>query len=107
MWYLSRVSLLFLLYVANLLMKKFTESEKKIHREVFPKIYENAQRMMFVKEKLKKELPPRGSSFYRYFSDSKSNPPSYYELCKEIDDMTLEDCKNHPYWRSNSNLGWV
>ena len=53
---------------------------------------------MNLKEKLKKELPPRGSAFYRYYSDPSANLPSYYELCKRIDDMTLEQCKNHPEW---------
>jgi hypothetical protein len=73
-------------------MKKLSPSEKATER------YQNAKKMMFVKEKLKKELPPRGSAAYRYFSDPDKNPPSYYSLVKSIDNMTLEDCKNHPSW---------
>ena len=45
-------------------MKKLSPFEKATER------YQNAQKMMFVKEQLKKELPPRGSAAYRYFSDS-------------------------------------
>lgn len=30
------------------------------------------------------QLPPRGSSFYRYFLDPKENPPSYDEKCQSI-----------------------
>jgi len=61
--------------------------------------YQDARKTMNLKEKLKKQLPPRGSAFYRYFSDPNANPPSYYELCEEIDNMTLEECKNHPWWQ--------
>jgi len=57
--------------------------------------YVNACAMIYFKEELKKQLPPRGSSFYRYFSDPKSNPPSYATHVKNIDDMTLEDCKKY------------
>ena len=31
--------------------------------------YQNARKTMNLKQKLKKQLPPRGSAFYRYFSD--------------------------------------
>ena len=41
--------------------------EKAIHR------YENAKKMMSVKERLKKDLPPKGSAFYRYYSDPNKN----------------------------------
>jgi hypothetical protein len=37
-------------------MKKLSPFEKAKER------YQNAQKMMFVKEQLKKELPPRGSA---------------------------------------------
>jgi hypothetical protein len=50
--------------------------------------YEKAYRLMKKKEQLKRELPPRGSSFYRYFSDPEKNPPSYDTLCKQIDSLT-------------------
>jgi len=40
------------------------------------------------KEQLKKELPPPGSAFYRYFIDSDKNPPSHAELCRQIDSLT-------------------
>ena len=66
--------------------------EKLIHR------YENAKKMMSLKEHLKKDLPPKGSAFYRYYSDPDKNPPSHYEHVKEIDNMTIKECKNHPYW---------
>ena len=61
--------------------------------------YQNARKTMNLKQKLKKQLPPRGSAFYRYFSDPNANPPSYYSLVKRIDNMTLEECKNHPQWQ--------
>ena len=73
-------------------MKKLSPFEKATER------YQNAQKMMFVKEQLKKELPPRGSAAYRYFSDPDKNPPSYYSLVESIDNMSLEECKNHPSW---------
>jgi hypothetical protein len=62
--------------------------------------YQNARRVMYVKEQLKREVPPPGSAFYRYFSDPDSNPPSYYTLIERIDNMSLEECKNHPTWNS-------
>jgi len=76
----------------------------KQHLEVFEKVihrYENAKKMMFVKERLKSDLPPKGSAFYRYYSDPNKNPRSHYELSKEIDNMTLKECKNHPYWNQS------
>jgi len=90
-------------------MKKLSPFEKATER------YQNAQKMMFVKELLKKELPPRGSAAYRYFSDPDKNPPSYYSLVESIDNMSLEECKNHPAWNWYSyevgdvvsNVGWV
>jgi hypothetical protein len=81
-------------------MKKLSPFEKATER------YQNAQKMMFVKEQLKKELPPRGSAAYRYFSDPDKNPPSYYSLVESIDNMSLEECKNHPAWNWYSNVGW-
>ena len=62
-------------------MKKLSPFEKATER------YQNAQKMMFVKERLKKELPPRGSAAYRYFSDPDKNPPSYYSLVESIDNI--------------------
>ena len=76
----------------------------KQHLEVFEKAihrYENAKKMMFVKERLKSDLPPKGSAFYLYYSDPNKNPRSHYELSKEIDNMTLKECKNHPYWNQS------
>ena len=58
--------------------------------------YKNACAMMELKEKLKGEVPPRGSAFYRYFSDPNSNPPSYYSLIEDINNMSLASCKEHP-----------
>ena len=58
--------------------------------------YKNACAMMELKEKLKGEVPPRGSAFYRYFSDPNSNPPSYFTLIERIDNMSLASCKEHP-----------
>ena len=58
--------------------------------------YKNACAMMELKEKLKGEVPPRGSAFYRYFSDPNSNPPSYFTLVERIDNMSLASCKEHP-----------
>tara|TARA_S200002703_G_scaffold76401_1_gene66051 strand:+ start:53 stop:286 length:234 start_codon:yes stop_codon:yes gene_type:complete len=74
-------------------MKKLLSFEEALER------YQNARKTMNLKEKLKRQLPPIGSAFYRYYSDSNTNPPSYYELCNRIDDMTLEECKNHPEWQ--------
>ena len=73
--------------------------EKLLSFEEALEKYQDARKTMNLKEKLKKQLPPRGSAFYRYFSDPNANPPSYYELCEEIDNMTLEECKNHPHWQ--------
>ena len=50
--------------------------------------YERAYQLMKKKERLKKELPPKGSAFYRYFIDSDKNPPSHAELCRQIDSLT-------------------
>jgi|TARA_B100000085_G_scaffold32864_1_gene27060 hypothetical protein len=50
--------------------------------------YERAYRLMKKKEQLKKELPPPGSAFYRYFLDADKNPPSYDTLCNQIDSLT-------------------
>jgi len=58
--------------------------------------YKNAYAMMELKEKLKREVPPSGSSFYRYFSDPNSNPPSYYSLIEDINNMSLAKCKEYP-----------
>ena len=82
-------------------MKKLSPFEKATER------YQNAQKMMFVKERLKKELPPRGSAAYRYFSDPDKNLPPYYSLVESIDNMSLEECKNHPFWNWYSNIGWA
>ena len=57
--------------------------------------YKNAYAMMELKEQLKRELPPRGSSFYRYFSDPNSNPPSHHTLEERIDTMSLAKCKGY------------
>ena len=73
--------------------------EKLLSFEEALEKYQDARKTMNLKEKLKKQLPPRGSAFYRYFSDPNANPPSYYELCEGIDNMTLEECKNHPWWQ--------
>jgi hypothetical protein len=43
---------------------------------------------MMKKERLKRELPPKGSAFYRYYSDSSQNPPSHSELYRQIDNLT-------------------
>jgi len=69
--------------------------------------YKNAYAMMELKENLKKELPPRGSAAYRYFSDPDKNLPPYYSLVESIDNMSLEECKNHPFWNWYSNIGWA
>ena len=74
-------------------MKKLSSFEEALKR------YQNARKTMNLKETLKRQLPPIGSAFYRYYSDPNANPPSYYELCNRIDDMTLEECKNHPKWQ--------
>jgi hypothetical protein len=58
--------------------------------------YKNACAMVELKEKLKREVPPIGSAFYRYFSDPNKNPPSYYSLVERIDNMSLASCKEHP-----------
>ena len=74
--------------------------EKLLSFEEALEKYQDARKTMNLKEKLKKQLPPRGSAFYRYFSDPNANPPSYYELCEEIDNMTLEGCLyDHPQWQ--------
>ena len=57
--------------------------------------YKNAYAMMELKEQLKREVPPRGSAFYRYFSDPNSNPPSHHTLEERIDNMTLAKCKGY------------
>ena len=74
-------------------MKKLSPFEKATER------YQNAQKMMFVKERLKKELPPRGSAAYRYFSDPDKNLPPYYSLVESIDNMSLASCKEHPMFK--------
>ena len=74
-------------------MKKLSPFEKATER------YQNAEKMMFVKNRLKKELPPRGSAAYRYFSDPDKNPPSYYSLVESIDNMSLASCKEHPMFK--------
>ena len=61
--------------------------------------YKNAYAMMELKEKLKKELPPRGSAAYRYFSDPDKNLPPYYSLVESIDNMSLASCKEHPMFK--------
>ena len=50
--------------------------------------YQRAYHLMKKKERLKKELPPKGSAFYRYYSDPSQNPPSHSELCRQIDELT-------------------
>ena len=57
--------------------------------------YKNAYAMMELKKQLKREMPPSGSSFYRYFSDPNSNPPSHHTLEERIDNMSLVKCKGH------------
>ena len=57
--------------------------------------YKNAYAMMELKEKLKREVPPSGSSFYRYFSDPNSNPPSHHTLEERIDSMSLAKGKRY------------
>jgi hypothetical protein len=57
--------------------------------------YKNACAMMELKEKLKREVPPIGSAFYRYFSDPNSNPPSHHTLIERIDNMSLAKCKEY------------
>lgn len=57
--------------------------------------YKNAYAMVELKEKLKRELPPSGSSFYRYFSDPNSNPPSHHTLVERIDNMSFAKCKEY------------
>ena len=54
-----------------------------------------AYAMMELKEQLKREMPPSGSSFYRYFSDPNSNPPSHHTLVERIDNMSLAKCKGY------------
>ena len=43
------------------------------------------------------QLPPRGSSFYRYFLDTKENPPSYDEQCQSIIKYANENYDELPY----------
>ena len=50
--------------------------------------YHKAYQLQQKKERLKKELPPKGSAFYRYYSDPSQNPPSHSELCRQIDSLT-------------------
>ena len=50
--------------------------------------YHKAYQLMKKKERLKKELPPKGSAFYRYYSDPNQNPPSHSELSRQIDELT-------------------
>ena len=50
--------------------------------------YQKAYQLQQKKERLKKELPPKGSAFYRYYSDPSQNPPSHSELCRQIDELT-------------------
>ena len=50
--------------------------------------YQRAYELMKKKERLKKELPPKGSAFYRYYSDPSQNPPSHSELSRQIDELT-------------------
>ena len=57
--------------------------------------YKNAYAMMELKEQLKREVPPSGSAFYRYFSDPNSNPPSHHTLEERIDSMSLAKCKGY------------
>lgn len=57
--------------------------------------YKNAYAMMELKENLKREVPPSGSAFYRYFSDPDSNPPSHHTLVERIDNMSLAKCKGY------------
>ena len=57
--------------------------------------YKNAYAMMELKEQLKREVPPSGSAFYRYFSDPNSNPPSHRTLVERIDNMSLAECKGY------------
>ena len=57
--------------------------------------YKNAYAMMELKKQLKREVPPRGSAFYRYFSDPNSNPPSHHTLEERIDSMSLANCKGY------------
>ena len=49
--------------------------------------YHKAYQLQQKKERLKKELPPKGSAFYRYYSDPSQNPPSHSELCRQIDSL--------------------
>jgi len=57
--------------------------------------YKNAYAMMELKEQLKREVPPSGSAFYRYFSDPNSNPPSHHTLEERIYNMSLVKCKGY------------
>jgi len=50
--------------------------------------YQRAYQLMMKKERLKREMPPKGSAFYRYYSDSSQNPGSYSELYRQIDNLT-------------------
>lgn len=61
--------------------KEFTKAKER---------YQKAERLMWYKENRKRELPPPGSSFYRYYIDPERNPPSYHEQCRRIDSLTYE-----------------
>jgi|TARA_R110001592_G_C12797954_1_gene716651 hypothetical protein len=43
------------------------------------------------------QLPPRGSAFYRYYSDPKENPPSYDKQCQEIIKYANKNSDQLPY----------
>jgi hypothetical protein len=62
--------------------KPFDEAREK---------YTKAERLMLAKKRMIDQLPPRGSAFYRYFSDPSENPAPYYKQVERIENLTYED----------------
>ena len=53
--------------------------------------YVKAKRLMLEKKRMISQLPPRGSAFYRYFSDPSENPAPYYKQVERIENLTYDE----------------
>ena len=53
--------------------------------------YVKAKRLVLEKKRMIGQLPPKGSAFYRYFSDPSENPESYYKQVERIENLTYDE----------------
>jgi hypothetical protein len=67
--------------------KPFDEAKERVRK---------AYELMLAKKRMIDDLPPPGSSIYRYFLDPKKNPKSYSQQVESIESLTYEDVFGKP-----------